>query len=264
MKANAITKLTDRRWSVDAGKSDARGSTGGNEPYISAPQKPNAELSTAVLSIWNDIDAEIAGEYEAWYQRDHLRDRVGVPGFRSCRRYVRVLGDGRQYFTFSDLDSIEITTSPAYLARLQNVTDWTRRIMPHFRRLIRVAAHVTLDRGDGTGGFAATAPYEHVGEAQRAAACHAIEAALGEVMKDARVTRVRIFEGDAAATGMPNPEAVLRPDPPRTADLAIVVEGSYEASVSNHLSTLTALPELAALTPAMQPSVYRLLFSSQS
>ena len=44
---------------------------------------------------------EIEEEYEAWYQRDHLRDRVGTPGFRSCRRYMRVQGDGRQYFTFS-------------------------------------------------------------------------------------------------------------------------------------------------------------------
>jgi len=264
MKTKAITKIKDRRWSVDACKSDARGSTAGNEPCISAPQKSKAELSTAVLAIWNDIDAEIEGEYEAWYQRDHLRDRVGVPGFRSCRRYGRVLGDGRQYFTFSDLDSIEVTTSSAYLARLRDVTDWTRRIMPHFRRLIRVAANVTVDRGDGTGGFVATAPYEHVGEKERAAARHAIDAALGEVTKDARITRVRVFEANATATNVPNPEAKLRPDPQRTAQLAVVVEGSYEAAVSDHLSTLTALPELAALTPAMQPSVYRLLYSSRS
>ncbi len=54
--------------------------------------------SPAVLSIWNDIDEAIADDYEAWYQWDHLRDRVGIPGFRSCRRYIRVAGLGREYF----------------------------------------------------------------------------------------------------------------------------------------------------------------------
>ena len=66
-------------------------------------KEPN---STAMMCLWNDIDAEIEPEYEAWYQRDHLRDRIGTPGFRSCRRYVRVSGPGRQYLTFNDLDDI--------------------------------------------------------------------------------------------------------------------------------------------------------------
>jgi hypothetical protein len=222
------------------------------------------EVSVAVLSIWNDIDAEIEGDYEAWYQRDHLRDRVGVPGFRSCRRYLRVRGDGRQYFTFSDLDSVEACRSPEYLERLQHATEWTRRIMPHFRRLIRVVANVPVDRGEGTGGFAATALFEQPDASARERIRKAIEGALDPVMEDGRITRVRVFEGSAAATGVPNPEAALRPDPSRTTDLTVVVEGSYEAAVAQHLATITALPELAALTPAMPPSVYRLLFCSRS
>ncbi len=222
----------------------------------------NMQLSRAVLSIWNDIDPEIEGEYEAWYQRDHLRDRVHTPGFRTCRRYIRVAGDGRQYFTFSDLDSIDVCTSEAYRSRLANATEWTRRIMPHFRRLIRVAADVTLERGDGIAGFAATAVFEGGGDLAREAARAAIAAAAVPIMEDARVTRLRIFENNAAANGVPNPEAALRPDAPRTCELAIVLEGSDEVAVAQHLATLQELTERQALTSAMPPSVYRLLYSS--
>lgn len=231
----------------------------------SAPGAVAAERSSpAVLSIWNDIDDAIADDYEAWYQWDHLPDRVGIPGFRSCRRYIRVAGLGRQYFTFSDLDAMEVTRSAAYLERLGHVTDWTRRIMPHFRRLIRVPARVTVDRGNGTGGFVATALFQGLVEERRRATRDAIATAVDGVMKDARVTRVRLFEVDHDSVGVTNPEAALRPDPSTTADLALVLEGSYESAVSEHISALIALRELESLSPAMPPSVYRLLFSSRS
>src|SRR5436305_9906182 len=118
-----------------------------------ALQRMPTNLSKAVICVWNDIDAEIEGDYERWYQWDHLPDRIGIPGFKSCRRFVRVAGEGRQYFTFSDLESLDVSRSPAYVARLKEVTEWTRRIMPHFRRAIRFAADVTVDRGDGTSAF---------------------------------------------------------------------------------------------------------------
>lgn len=232
--------------------------------HDAVPQHSPTGLSTAVVCVWNDIDPEIESDYEAWYQWDHLPDRVGIPGFKSCRRYVRVLGEGRQYFTFSDLESLEVSRSSAYVERLKDITEWTRRIMPHFRRAIRFAADVTVDRGFGTGGFLATALYENFGEEGRQAARSAIEAALEDVKKDACVTRVRVFEMNRAASDVSNPEAKLRPDPQRTADLTIVIEGSYETAVWRQLETLRALPELASLSDVMPPTAYRLLFSSRS
>jgi hypothetical protein len=37
-------------------------------------------------------------------------------------------------FALSELDSVDVEMSPAYLTRLAKVTEWTRRTMPHFRR----------------------------------------------------------------------------------------------------------------------------------
>lgn len=238
-------------------------SAGHGKPNAARP-KPGNKLSTAVLCVWNDIDREIENEYEPWYQWEHLPDRVDLPGFRSCRRYVRTRGEGRQYFTFSDLDAIEVLTSAGYLDRLREPPDWTRRIMPHFRRAIRLTAKVWTDRGDGTGGFMGVALFEGLDEQRRTAIRAALTGCLDEVMKDARVTRIRVLEEYAAGTGVPNPEAALRPDPPKTAELAILAEGSFETAVSDHLARITALTDLAALVPTMPPSIYRLLYSSRS
>lgn len=228
-------------------------------------QMPSKEPnSTAMMCLWNDIDAEIEPEYEAWYQRDHLRDRIGTPGFRSCRRYARVSGSGRQYLTFNDLDDIHATRSAHYLDRLANATEWTRRIMPHFRRMVRVVADVTIDRGDGTGGFIASVAYGDVTEAQRLAARDALAVAIERTMEDARVTRVRVLERNAASSDTPNPEATLRPDPQLSTDLSILVEGSYEAVVSEQLARLQALTSLSSLQPVLAASAYRLLFSSRN
>lgn len=220
-------------------------------------------LSAAVLSIWNDADAEIAGEYELWYQQDHIRDRAGTPGFRSARRYRRVAGQGREYFTFSDIESIAVSTSPAYVDRLRNPTEWTQRIMPHFRRLIRTASHVRVDCGEGTGGFAGTAVYGVV-QAERMAAIRArIDKEAESVVRQSGITRLRLFEEDQQSTGVPNPEAALRPDPPLGIGFALVLEGTLQQSVADHLARLCALPELAGAPEVMPTSIYQLIYSSQ-
>ena len=62
-------------------------------------------------------------------------------------------------FALSELDSVDVEMSPAYLTRLAKVTEGTRRTMPHFRRAIRFVAEVTGDTGRGTGGFLGAALY---------------------------------------------------------------------------------------------------------
>jgi hypothetical protein len=221
------------------------------------------QLSRAVLNIWNDIDEDIEVDYERWYQRDHLRDRVGTPGFRSCRRYLRVSGEGRMYFTFSDLEDISVIQGAAYRERLANATEWTRRIMPHFRRLVRMASDVTVERGDGTGGFVATAAFDG-SASQCTAARDAVATVLDRVMDDARLTRVRVLLANEAANTLPNPEAALRPDAPRTAALAILVEGSFQESVTRALQAIVEQRAIMALSSVVPPSTYRLLFSSSN
>jgi hypothetical protein len=73
---------------------------------------------------------QMAEEFNAWYDLEHLPERLSVPGFRSARRWVLdgKPGDGKYLATY-ELDSLAVLTSPAYLARFANPTPWSRRCL---------------------------------------------------------------------------------------------------------------------------------------
>jgi len=64
-------------------------------------------------------------EFNAWYDEEHLPERLAIPGFRSARRWVR----GRTYLASYELDSPAVLSSSAYLARYENPTPWSRRCL---------------------------------------------------------------------------------------------------------------------------------------
>jgi len=70
-------------------------------------------------------------EFNAWYDDEHLPERLAIPGFRSARRWVADLprGEGRYLATY-ELDSPGVLTSPEYLARFKGApTAWTQRCL---------------------------------------------------------------------------------------------------------------------------------------
>jgi len=69
-------------------------------------------------------------EFNAWYDDEHLPERLSIPGFLSARRWVRDgrPGEGRYLATY-ELESAAVLASPPYLSRFQNPTPWTRRCL---------------------------------------------------------------------------------------------------------------------------------------
>ena len=57
-------------------------------------------------------------EFNAWYDTEHLAERLAIPGFRSAQRWVADVapGEGRYLATY-ELDSPEVLSSREYLAR---------------------------------------------------------------------------------------------------------------------------------------------------
>lgn len=64
-------------------------------------------------------------EFNAWYDEEHLPERLAIPGFRSARRWVC----GRTYLATYELDSADVLQSAAYLARYRNPTPWSKRCL---------------------------------------------------------------------------------------------------------------------------------------
>jgi hypothetical protein len=69
-------------------------------------------------------------EFNAWYDGEHLAERLAIAGFRSARRWVADVpaGAGR-YLASYELDSVAVLASAAYLQRFENPTPWTRRCL---------------------------------------------------------------------------------------------------------------------------------------
>jgi hypothetical protein len=212
----------------------------------------------AVLAIWNDIDPAIEADYEAWYWQDHLPQRWALFGRHCARRYRRVAGDGRDYFTFYEVEDLAIFASPEYQASLREPTEGTRRMMPHFRRMSRSLCEVVLDRGEGTGGVAATLALAPV-DATSLHLPAALKASFDRLLELPGITRCRLWHTDLAATRAPNPEARLRGQPDDCIDWAIVVEGSTVERVAAAARVLCSQPVVAPAHPPASPPLYTLL-----
>lgn len=74
--------------------------------------------------------AAMEEEFNAWYDTEHLAERLAIPGFRSARRWVMDCPPGRgKYLATYELDSPAVLNSPAYLKYFNNQSPWSRRCL---------------------------------------------------------------------------------------------------------------------------------------
>jgi len=67
-------------------------------------------------------------EFNAWYDTEHLPERLAVPGFETARRYV-CLDGAPKYLAVYDTESAAVLDTPAYLSvSFDNASPWTRRV----------------------------------------------------------------------------------------------------------------------------------------
>jgi hypothetical protein len=132
-------------------------------------------MPAGILAVFNDCAPEGFEHFERWYIREHLQERVGVPGFRFGRRYELVSGGDRRFFAFYEVETPAVLASPAYLERLNAPTPWTKETMRiAFRNSVRTVCDLHCAAGDLIGSHAAVlradgamAPTPEAGELAR-------------------------------------------------------------------------------------------------
>ena len=90
--------------------------------------EPTKRAPHGILAIWNDRRAGTETEYEAGYRGEHLPERLSIPGFRAAWRYRAIEGEP-EYFTFYETATPDVLFSEAYVERVENPTELTRRVM---------------------------------------------------------------------------------------------------------------------------------------
>jgi hypothetical protein len=142
-----------------------------------------------------DIDPSDEADFNRWYDREHLEERVAINGFLEARRYVAHQGSPK-YLCLYSTATFDVLDSPAYRTKLANPTDWSKKTMARFKNMIRAVARITVSRGQGRG-----AALGIIRLRPAAGAEDSLRAALREKLDPANldgVISMHLIESDAA------------------------------------------------------------------
>ena len=174
-----------------------------------------------ILAIFNDCRPGREAEFEAWFQGEHLIERLAVPGFVFGRRHQAVSG-APGYFNFYMVETPEVLTSKPYLERLDNPTPMTRTIMSEvFINMNRTVCRRTVRRGSCRGAFAVTARFNQAPDET------ALADALEKLVADTAVAGGEIWLALDAAAMPVSMEEKLRGGDRKIAG-ALMIDTLYE------------------------------------
>ena len=90
-------------------------------------------MNKGFLLVLMQPPATLEEEFNAWYDTEHIAERLAVPGFETALRYVCIEGAPR-YLAMYDLANPDVLNSPAYLkVGFDNASPWTKRVTSRVR-----------------------------------------------------------------------------------------------------------------------------------
>jgi hypothetical protein len=211
--------------------------------------------SDAAMVLFYDIAGDNA-DHDDWHTTEHVHERLSVPGFLRATRWVAVSGAPR-YLALYEATGVDMASSPAYLARLNDPTPWTRTMMGRFRGMVRGFARVAAAAGYGLGNGALAVRFTPgAGEAARlqdelAARLPAVAAARG-------MASALLFE-PAPPPPMTSEQAIRGPDAPLP---WLLLATAYDATALGPLAA-ALLPELDARA-RVESGTYSLQFTASA
>jgi hypothetical protein len=90
-------------------------------------------------------------DFNERYNREHIDERLGMPGFQRARRYVAMKGSPKYLATY-ECNRVGDLATPRYLKGLVNATPWTKKTTGRFTQFHRLTLSMKIDRTHGLGG----------------------------------------------------------------------------------------------------------------
>lgn len=200
-------------------------------------------MAQGFLTIWSDVDPADETDYLHWLTREHVQERLSIPGFLVVRIF-RAEAEGRgRFLIFYRLRDAGVVGSEAYLARLNAPTPWSQTIMPKLKNFMRGGGRILQESGEGAGGYAAPVLFSRTQISNYLAAA-------GEIAKADRMAATRIFEVDNASSGIVTNEKSMRAG-----------DRSFEAMLFLESLDADVLASGLAVMEAEDRTVYRQIFA---
>ena len=94
-------------------------------------------MAKGVLIAAMDFSNVDAGEFNDWYDNEHVPERQRVPGFLTLQRWIGAENPKQSVATY-DLDSLEVLRGPGYRSiGGENLSPWSKRVTAKAERLLR-------------------------------------------------------------------------------------------------------------------------------
>ncbi|MCC7326618.1 MAG: hypothetical protein IT521_07420 [Burkholderiales bacterium] len=212
-----------------------------------------------IVAIWHDLVPAARDDFHEWHNREHMPERVGIPGFRRGRRYVAISGTP-EYFNLYEADSPQTLSGQDYLIRLNAPTAWTRRVVPSFRNVARSICRVAFTNGVGSGGVMLTLRFT-IDVARRDGTVDALRRRiLPPLVYRKGVAGVHLALADDAASTIETQEKKACADETQVPAWIILIEGNTVPDVDGAADDLA--PALQAHgAAALDRAIYRLEFT---
>ncbi len=213
-----------------------------------------------VLVIWHDVEESAETEFLNWHVREHMPERVGLPGFLRGQRYIAVEGRPK-YFNFYEAVEPATFSSAAYRERLNNPTPWTRRVVAHFTNTARTVCKRVARAGEGDGAFLETLRLSVTADAAFVAAV--TQRLLPQLVKRDGIVAATLLQGLPAASAGDSAEKKLRSQPDQIADWVLISEAVAPGFLLDaaYRADLDGFLRPAGAAPGWQRSAYQLQFS---
>lgn len=168
------------------------------------------------LCIWTGVQPEHELDFNRWYDREHMQERVAIPGFQSARRFRALDPCPRPYLALYDTDSIGVFASEAYRKAFSQQTEWSLRNFARMRGTQRRVGRLTIEIGDGEGGALALFVVP-----ARPLDVESVQGLLGDAAGHDHVVRVSLLQTDVALSTPLTADAA-----PAPADALVMVEST--------------------------------------
>lgn len=213
------------------------------------------------LAIWHDIKAEGEPEYNLWHTREHMPERLGVPGFEVGRRCVDWNLGKHRYFTLYEARTLDVFGSEPYRARLNAPSAWSNRVQPYFTNFVRSACRTIVSIGKGIGGAIATIRVDFTPDAGKAVFSAKSHALSHEIMPLDGVTSVHIGLADPTVTRVPTKESELRKLTGEDVfDAVVMIDGIGRRELERVIPRIETLLAPAAGVASRESAVYDLAY----
>ena len=107
-----------------------------------------------ILFVWTSTDPEHELDFNRWYDREHVEERVRIPGFVSGTRYQSVRGP-RKYLGLYRTTSLNAFQTPDYFKAFGQQTPWSLTNLERMRDPMRRVCAIEAEAGAGTGAWLA-------------------------------------------------------------------------------------------------------------